>query len=216
MPATTRARARRDLEQSTKPLFSARADRPALLNVPPLKYLMVDGQGDPGTSAVFQEAIQALFTVAYTLKFALKKQGDRRPFPPFHLEGLYWVPGREGCSLAQLGQPGGVMHWTLMIAQPAFVTARLLETVRAQVAKKKTLPALRLVRLERLDERAAAQVLHVGPYDAEGPTLERLFGFIAAAGGTPRGKHHEIYLNDPRRVGPAKTRTILRQPFTPP
>lgn len=216
MPATsTRARASSDLARNLKPLYSARADRPALLRVPPLKYLMVDGQGDPGTSAAFQDAIQALFTLAYGLKFTLKKRGDRRPFPPFHLEGLFWVPGQEGCALTELDRPGGTMHWTLMIAQPGFVTARMLDTVRGEVARKKTLPALGAVRLERFLEGAAAQVLHVGPYDAEGPTIARLFAFMTAAGRAPRGKHHEIYLNDPRRVGPARTRTILRQPVSP-
>jgi hypothetical protein len=106
------------------------------------------------------------------------------------------------------------MRWTLMIAVPSFVTARMVDRARTDAARKRARPALGLVRLERLAEGAAAQVLHVGPYDAEGPTIERLFAFIAAAGGTPRGKHHEIYLNDPRRVGPAKTKTILRQPLT--
>ena len=162
-----------------------------------------------------KDAIQALFTLAYGIKFGLKKRGDRRPFPPMHLEGLYWVPGQEGCALTDLDITPGAMHWTLMIAVPSFVTARLLDTARAEAAPKHALPALPLVRCDRLAEGAAAQVLHIGPYDAEGPTLERLFAFIAAAGGTPRGRHHEIYLNDPRRVGPAKTKTILRQPFRP-
>lgn len=216
MPAiATRPRARHAATPDLAPLYKARADRPVLIKVPALKYLMVDGTGSPGTSPEFQHAIEALFTLAYGLRFGLKKEGDRRPFPSLHLEGLFWVPGKEGCALTDPDMPTGAMRWTLMIAVPSFVTARMVDRTRTEAARKEARPALGSVRLERLAEGAAAQVLHVGPYDAEGPTIERLFAFIAAAGGAPRGKHHEIYLNDPRRVGPAKTKTIVRQPITP-
>jgi hypothetical protein len=214
MPATsTRARKPEDLKRRLKPCYTA-GPEPVFLRIPALKYLMVDGQGDPGTSPEFQGAIQALFTLTYGAKFRLKKAGDRREFPVMALEGLFWRPGSEGCALTELPPSPEGLHWTLMIAQPAFVTASLIGAVRRELARKRPLPALSRVRLERLAEGQVAQILHVGPYDAEGPAITRLFAFIAAAGRTPRGRHHEIYLNDPRRVGPAKTRTIIRQPVT--
>jgi hypothetical protein len=214
---TTIARARKPAARTRplKSLYSA-TPNPGLVSVPATKYLVVDGAGEPGSSKEFQDAIQALFGLTYGAKFSLKREGDRRDYPVSPLEGLFWVPGWEGRPLTDVTIPPEGMHWSLMIAQPSFVTARLIESVRTEAAKKKPNPALARVRLERFAEGRAAQVLHVGSYDAEGPTIAKLHAFIAEQGLVPRGKHHEIYLNDPRRVGPARTRTIIRQPVAAP
>jgi hypothetical protein len=213
MPATaTRVRKPSSLKDRLKPLYRASAGAAVLVKIPAMKYLMIDGRGDPGTSTAFQDAIQALFTLTYGTKFHLKRQGDSREYPILALEGQFWAPGMEGRPLTECTpQPEG-WHWTLMMAQPPFVTTPLINAVRKELIEKKTLPALARVRLERFAEGRAAQLLHVGPYDAEAPTIAKLHEFIQARGLTPHGKHHEIYLNDPRRVGPERTKTIIRQP----
>ena len=168
---------------------------------------MVDGQGDPNVSSRFQEAVQALYACSYTLKFALKRAGGPvyRVAP---LEGLWWA---EDMTTFAVEEKSAYL-WTLMIRQPAEVTQNLLEEILVEVAEKKQLPIVHELRLERIAEGPVAQILHVGPYAMEGPTIERLHTFIAQRGLTLRGKHHEIYLGDPRRAAPERLKTIIRQP----
>jgi hypothetical protein len=176
--------------------------------MPPLTYLMVDGKGDPNTSPDFRAAIGALYSLAYTLKFSLKKSKglDFRVMPlsgRFHAEDpRVFLEGRKQ-----------EWHWTLMLALPSQVTAADLKAARTQAqAKKNASPALPLVRREALREGLCAQVLHLGPYAAEKPTIEALHAFIAEKGLTFAGSHHEIYVSDPNRTAPAKLKTIVRQP----
>jgi hypothetical protein len=197
-----------DLWTEHKKLFSPKAGKPELVRVPPLTYLMVDGTGDPNTSPDFQAAIGALYSLAYTLKFGLKKQKgmDFRVMPlsgRFHAEDpRVFLEGRKQ-----------EWQWTLMLALPAAVTAADLKAARAQAqAREKASPALPLVRREVLREGLCAQVLHVGPYAAEKPTIEALHAFIADQGLVFAGSHHEIYISDPSRTAPVKLKTIVRQP----
>ena len=186
------------------------AREPALVDVPVLPFLMVDGHGDPNVSGQFRDAVQALYAVSYGLRFALKRAGgpDVRVAP---LEGLWWA---DDLTVFRAGDKAA-WDWTAMIRQPPEVTPALLaETVRAACAKKE-LPAAAALRLEPFEEGRAAQVLHVGPYADEGPTIERLHAFVAAQGLALRGKHHEIYLGDPRRAAPERLKTIIRQPVGP-
>ena len=178
----------------------------SLVQVPELSFLMVDGHGDPNTSAEYREAVSALFSVSYAARFALKRSGviDYGVMP---LEGLWWVPDISEFSI----EDKTAWDWTAMIMQPGEVTDPVLENAR-QAAAKKELPALERLRLERFTEGLSAQVLHVGPYSAEGPTIARLHEFIAAQGYERAGKHHEIYLSDPGRAAPEKLKTIIRQP----
>ena len=187
-------------------LYRARAT-PELVDVPELSFLMIDGRGDPNASVRFQEAVQALHSVSYTLKFALKRAGaaDYRIGP---LEGLWWAADMRSF----VTDDKSAYEWTLMIRQPDEVTPPLVERAAAEVAERKRLPAARDLRLERFAEGRAAQVLHLGPYAAEGPTIERLHAFIRENGLRMREKHHEIYLGDPRRATPERLKTILRQP----
>jgi hypothetical protein len=183
---------------------------PELVQVPELAFLMIDGHGDPNTSTEYREAIQALYALSYTLKFSLKKElGLAYRVGP--LEGLWWA---DDMTLFEIGRKAD-WRWTAMIAQPGAVTHEWFELTRDEVQHKKPLRGLERVRLERFEEGLAAQVLYLGPYSDEGPTIERLHRFIHELGYRFDGrhqKHHEIYLGDPRRSAPEKLRTIIRQP----
>jgi hypothetical protein len=173
---------------------------PKLVEVPERPFLMVDGRGDPNGSEEFQRAIGALYTLSYGLRFLLRRTlgVDRKVGA---LEGLWWT---EDATFAL--EDRSRWRWTLMIEQPEQVTPDLVEVI----AREKGLEAP--PRLERLAEGRVAEVLHVGPFAQEPPTIERLHAFIAEHGLRPTGRHHEIYLSDLRRTAPERLRTILRQP----
>jgi hypothetical protein len=198
-----------DLKKNLKHLYQAATQEPGLVEVPDLNFLMLDGAGDPNGSRHFQEVAEALFAVSYTLKFIIKKDMavDYGVMP---LEGLWYAddPGLFSQDRKDLWK------WTLMIMQPDFVTSRLVWLALEQVRKKQKLPLLTPMKFLRYREGLAAQIMHLGPYDEEWPVVARLHGFIQDRGYLLRGKHHEIYLNDPSRTAPAKLQTIIRQPVT--
>ncbi len=195
-----------DVKKELKHLYSASAKEPALVEVPEMNFLMIDGAGDPNT-AEFQQAVEALYAVSFTGKFAIKKaQGIDYVVPP--LEGLWWTEDMARFCTDDKDS----WLWTAMIMQPEWVTPELVADVIAQLQAKKDLPALARLRFEAYAEGPSAQIMHIGPYSDEGPTIERLHAFIAESGHQPRGKHHEIYLSDPRRAQPEKLKTIIRQP----
>jgi len=202
MPATTV-----DLRRELSALYSAKRV-PAFVEVPDLPFLMIDGHGDPNTAPAYADAVQALYSVAYTIRFALKRRPDAVDVPVMPLEGLWWTPDMATFSTAEKS----AWNWTMMIVVPEHVTADVVDDARAAAARKHELAALDRVRLERFAEGRCAQVLHVGPYSSEGPTVVALHAFIAENGCTLSGRHHEIYLGDPRRSAPEKLRTIVRQP----
>lgn len=195
-----------DFKRELKELYAA-ARTPAMVEVPELTFLMVDGHGDPNASPEYGEACEALFSVSYSARFALKGLGVLE-YGVMPLEGLWWVPDMSTFSI----EDKSAWDWTMMTMQPDQVTPELLEEAMAKVAAKRSLPALERLRLERFAEGRAAQVLHIGPYSAEGPTNAGLHAFIAEQGYQRAGKHHEIYLGDPRRSAPERLKTILRQP----
>lgn len=196
-----------DLTREHKRLYGASADKVELVEVPPLRFLMIDGEGDPNRAPAYAEALQALYGLAYGLKFALKRLDPGLDFKVAPLEGLWWAHDMEWFSLQRRDD----WRWTMMIAQPDSVTSALLADVAPAVERKKG-PAVRRVRLESYDEGLSAQVLHLGPYAAEAPTIDRLHAYIAERGYRRSGKHHEIYLGDPSRSAPEKLKTIIRQP----
>jgi hypothetical protein len=198
-----------DLKKQWKQLYGAKAGAIVAVVVPPLAYLMVDGEGDPNTAQSYQEAVEALFSLSYTLKFAIKNGPCAIDYGVMPLEGLWWADDPRDFHLANKS----AWKWTAMIAQPEFITQTQVDAAMEEVRKKKNPAALGRVRFETLTEGAAAQVLHVGPFSAEGPTIQRMHDFIHAAGKELRGKHHEIYLSDSRRTAPEKLKTILRQPM---
>ncbi len=203
-----------DVVREHKPLYAPSPKHPAIVEVPELAFLMVDGRGDPGTSEAFEQATEALYSVAYTLKFALKKRDPERDFKVAPLEGLWWAD-EEAPSMADLRRDRDSWNWTLMIAVPDAVTAAELDEARDAAARKKDLPAAPRLRRERLHEGLAAQIMHVGPYAEEAATLERLHAWVAAEGYALRGRHHEIYLGDPHRTAPERLKTVLRHPIRP-
>jgi hypothetical protein len=199
-----------DLKKQLKPLYAPSAKAPVLVDVPKMSFLMVDGAGDPNTAPEFQETCNALYGVAYTLKFSLKKQGGA-DFAVMPLEGLWWGEGLRDFLTSDKSD----WNWTLMIALPDFLTVEQVRAAAEQLKKKKDSPAIGKVRFEAFHEGPAVQILHIGPYAAEGPTVERLVQFATEKGYELAGKHHEIYLGDPRRCAPEKLKTILRQPVRP-
>jgi hypothetical protein len=175
---------------------------------------MIDGTGAPGDEP-FRAAFGALYPVAYTVHFALKRRGVTAPVGP--LESLYWFGDRPGAISADesQGRDPGAWRWRLLLPLPEAATAEEVQSAIREVAAKKAPPSLPLLRSERWAEGRAAQTLHVGPYDKESATIAALHDAIATAGYRPSGPHHEIYLSDPNRTAPERLKTIIRQPIEP-
>jgi len=198
-----------DFKKTLKHLYTASTKEPALVDVPRMNFLMLDGEGDPNITPAFQHAVEALYSASYTLKFMIKKGKAGVDYSVAPLEGLWWVDSMKEFSVQKKGR----WKWTIMIMQPEFVTEELFRRACEElVRKKKDLPNLAMARLEEFAEGLSAQVMHIGPFSAEGPTVERLHGFIKEGGYQLRGKHHEIYLSDPRKARPETMKTIVRQP----
>jgi hypothetical protein len=203
-----------DIVKLHKPLYAPSAKHAAIVEVPGLAFLMVDGRGDPETAEAYHQALEALYSVAYTLKFSLKKTDPERDFTVAPLEGLWWADDAAP-SMAELMRDRDNWNWTLMIAVPDAVAANEVAAALETAARKKDLPAAPVLRLERLEEGLAAQIMHVGPYSQEAPTIQRLHEWVAGQGYELRGRHHEIYLGDPRRTAPERLKTVLRNPVRP-
>jgi hypothetical protein len=196
----------KDLRTELKSLFTASAKKPQTINVPELKYLAVDGRGDPQNTPAFQESIAALYGTVYTLKFMLKKTNPDRDFSILPLEGLWWRPidwNREDQH---------DWSWKLMIVVPGFVNLALLKRAVAEFLKKHDSPRAHDIEVFYLREGKAVQMMHVGPYCEVRPTVATLHTYAESSGMMFGGPHHEIYLSDPRRTPPEKLRTIIRYP----
>jgi hypothetical protein len=189
--------------------YQARSGEFRVLDVPAMQYLMVDGHGDPNTSTEYADALAALYPAAYRLKFASKRDLERDYVVP-PLEALWWAADMTAFTSAR---DKSQWSWTAMIMTPDWITAQLFAAAVQAVAAKDRPASLGKVRLETLNEGRCVQTLHVGPYDDEAGVLADMHEhFIPDAQLRMSGKHHEIYLNDARRVEPGKLRTILRQP----
>ena len=203
-----------DVVKQLRPLYAPSPRHPAIVDVPELSFLMIDGRGDPNSSEAYQDALGALYGIAYTLKSTLGKSTPERDFKVAPLEGLWWADA-ETSSMAELQADRDAWNWTMMIAVPDAVTAAELAAAVDAAARRRPLPAAGSVRLERVAEGLAAQIMHVGPYSAEAPTIARLHAIVAAEGYELRGRHHEIYLGDPRRTAPERLKTVIRHPVSP-
>jgi hypothetical protein len=197
-----------DLKKELKHLYQPSAREVVEVEVPTFRFLMVDGEGDPNTSPAYAEAVEALFSVSYTAKFMLKKSAQQLDYAVMPLEGLWWADDLS----AFISNDRSRWKWTMMIMQPPFVEQAVVETAIASVRKKKNLPAISKLRFETLTEGRCAQLMHIGPFADEGPTIQRVHEFIDSRTGLA-GKHHEIYLSDIRRAAPEKWKTIIRQPM---
>jgi hypothetical protein len=201
-------RMKADLCAEFRALCTASAKAPEVVTVPRLPFLMIDGAGEP-SGPEFQDAVGALYGTAYTVKFALKKAKPPREYPVMALEALWWCEGMDRFDMDRRE----AWRWTLMILQPEFVTRSLVKNAVEQLAERRgRTPALAKVRLATYREGRAVQILHIGPYSAEPPTLGRMRECMAAAGLESCGKHHEIYMSEPRRTAAGKLKAVLRQP----
>ncbi|KAB1187557.1 MULTISPECIES: GyrI-like domain-containing protein [Haloferax] len=198
-----------DYKKELRDLYRQSKNEVSLVEVPPLNYLMIDGEGNPNTSPEFSAAVETLYPFSYAIRSIVKDEQDLK-YVVMPLEGLWWADDMDAFEVGKKDE----WKWTLLQMQPDVVTEDIVERARETVGKKKDLPALSRVRYESLDEGLAAQTLHVGPYADEGPTVERVHEFIDEQGYSRRGAHHEIYLSDMRRTDPEKLKTIVRQPAT--
>lgn len=197
-----------DFRKSMKTLYNPPVGRFEIVEVPPLSYFMIDGHGDPNTASSYAEAVEALYAASYTLKFACKTElGRDYVVPP--LEGLWWAEDMN----TFITREKNAWFWTMMIMVPDFVSAQSARDAIEATQRKKARPALSNLRVERLEEGLAVQIMHVGAYDDEGPLLKRLHeDFLPANGLVETGHHHEIYIGDPRKTAPERLKTVLRQP----
>lgn len=192
-------------------LYAPRRGRFELVTVPPIRYLMIDGHGDPNTSEQYRDALQTIFPLAFALKFLSKRELDR-DYTVMPLEALWWAEDMASFTTAR---DKSQWDWTALNLIPDWITDDHVEQARAAVRSRGGAPALDALRVETLDEGLCVQTLHVGSYDDEAPVLAELHDvFIPESGLTMTGRHHEIYLSDARRTAPEKLRTILRQPVT--
>ncbi|MDM8520896.1 GyrI-like domain-containing protein [Anaerolineales bacterium HSG6] len=197
-----------DFKKYLKHLYRPSAKQFEVVDVPAMNFLMIDGHGNPNTAQSYQEAVEALYAVAYKLKFMSKKElSNDYVVPP--LEGLWWA---QDMDLFITGKKDD-WDWTMMIMQPEWITAEMFEEGSVLVKKAKNPPALPKMTLQSYHEGLSIQIMHIGSYDDEAPTLAKLHNeFMPENNYAESGKHHEIYLSDPRRVKPEKLKTILRQP----
>jgi len=203
-------------------LYSVRKGKVELVDVPELGFLVIDGAGDPAGEA-FHDATQALYSVSYGAHFAMKKATGDAP-RVMALEALWWVEGADAQATMERIAAGETSmgesdrdqwRWRAMIMQLAPIDAAAIEQASTEAKAKKDMASLSSLRYEPWAEGLSAQIMHIGPYSTEPATIVALHKTIAELGFTPRGRHHEIYLGDPRTSAPQKLRTILRQPIQP-
>ncbi|OPZ63315.1 MAG: hypothetical protein BWY85_01772 [Firmicutes bacterium ADurb.Bin506] len=201
-----------DLRKQLKHLYQPAAGKVEVVDVPEFKYAMVEGVIEPGcapaTSPSFQQAVEALYGVSYALKFMSKQRTvDPIDYAVMPLEALWWATDGQ----FDISQPGN-WAWIAMIVQPDHVTDSMFAEACAKLRKKRPSPAIEKLRFEGLHEGLCVQTLHLGPYSEEPATIARIEAFASENGYVLHGKHHEIYLGDPKRVAPEKLKTILRYP----
>ena len=198
-----------DFKKEWKHLYQPSRKDFEVVEVPNLQYLMVDGHGDPNIAPEYTEAVEALYGVAYKIKFFSKKEEKDYVVPP--LEGLWWADDMNDFTA---NRDKSKWDWTMMIMTPDWIHPDVYQQALDEVTKKKDLPALGIIRLDNYQEGKSVQILHIGSYDDEGPVLQRLHEtWMPDNGYEFNGKHHEVYLSDPRKVDPEKLKTILRQPI---
>ncbi len=201
-----------DFKKTQKELYQPNAQEPVIVEVPEMQFLIIDGMGSPGDSKEYQDALAVLYPVSFRTKFISKDKGKDYVVPP--LEGLWWAEDMNDFTEGNRDK----WKWTMMIRQPDWINPDMIKEAMAITKEKKPelsklLPKLRL---EKYKEGKAAQIMHIGPYSEEGPTIQKVHDLIKKEGGKFDGlkaKHHEIYLSDPRKANPATMKTVIRQPF---
>ena len=200
-----------DFRKELRELYTSSSNAFSVVDVPRMSFLMADGEGNPNTAKSYRDAVEALYSVSYTLKFVSKKRLDK-DYIVMPLEGLWSAADPSAFGRRAKDE----WRWTMMIMQPSWITPEMVEQARATVKGKKDLPALQLLRFEEYEEGKAVQILRTGSYDDEAPTLNRLHHeYMPRHDFDFNGRHHEIYLSDPRKTEASKLKTILRQPVKP-
>ena len=197
-----------DYKKELKHLYGSSSKKVVIVEVPSMNYFMVDGEGGPAAES-YQQAIEALYGLSFTVKLDVKK-GVGPDYTVMPLEGLWWAKDITAFSADRKDE----WQWKMMIMQPDHVTAKHVNAATKQLREKKNPLALDKIRFESYHEGPSVQILHIGPYDDEGPTIAQMHKFIDENGYQLHMKHHEIYLSDPRRSKPEKLKTVLRQPIT--
>ncbi len=196
-----------DYKKQLKHLYAPNAKQVVELDVPTMNFLSIDGEGEPASQS-YSQAVEALYMVSYALKFMAKKGELAIDYGVMPLEGLWWADDMENFSVDNKGD----WKWKMMIMQPEIITSQMIETAISDVGTKKNPTALSLMKFEAYEEGKCAQILHIGPFSEEGPTVEKVHQYIDEKS-QRRGRHHEIYLSDIRRAAPEKWKTIIRQPM---
>ena len=198
-----------DFKKELKNLYSASSKNVCLVEVPKMNYLMIEGIGNPNTSTEYKEAIEALFTLAYAIKFLIRKGELQYDYGVMPLECLWWVDDMNKFDVNKKDD----WKWMAMIMHPNMVNKEIVEMGIEQVKRKKNPNALHKIKFDSYHEGKAAQIMHIGPFTEEGPTIQKVHNFIAENNYSIKGKHHEIYLSDIRRASPEIWKTIIRQPI---
>ncbi|MGI6674104.1 MAG: GyrI-like domain-containing protein [Limnochordia bacterium] len=205
-----------DFKKEYKDLYMPKA-APMIIDVPEMLFIAVDGEGDPNTAPAYADAVELLFGLSYTIKMSPKSGSAPEGYfeyvvPP--LEGLWWGGGVDPESWVVTNKQG--LSWTMMIRQPQFVTEAVFAWAQETLAKKKPELDLTKARLMSLAEGLCVQMMHIGPYDTEPASIQRMHAFAFEHGYrldfSSDRKHHEIYLSDPRKTAPDKLKTVLRHP----
>lgn len=199
-----------DIKRDKRILYAAKK-RFEIVDVPPLNFLMADGEGNPNTSPLYRDVVRALYTTAYAMRaLAIDEFGKKHTIGP--LEGLWWADDMRVFKSRDEDE----WQWRLMVVQPDWITDQIFKQGLENAQEKHDLTAGNRVRFDKFDEGKSVQVMHIGPYDQEGPTIARMHDeFMPENDLKPRGSHHEVYLSDVRRTDPSRLRTILRQPVEP-
>ena len=202
-----------DFKKKFKELYQPTAKEVVVVEVPEMQFLMIDGMGSPGDSQEYSNAMAALFPVAFKIKFLSKAKGKDYVVPPS--EGLWWADDMNDYT----GGNRDKWKWTMMIMLPDWITKELIEeSINITLQKKSEIAkTVKKLRVENYDEGKSAQIMHIGPFSEEGPTVDKVHNFIKNQNGKFDGlkqKHHEIYLSDPRKAKPENMKTVIRQPFS--
>ena len=206
-----------DFKKEYKDLYLPKS-KPSIIDVPTMRFITVDGEGDPNTSEFYKKAIEVLYGLSYSIKMS-KKSGTQPEgyfdyvVPP--LEGLWWFAGDSFDG--NVAERKEEFNWTIMIRQPDFVTPEVFENAKATLSKKNPELDTSIAILKDFTEGLCAQVMHVGCYDDEAPTVATLEEFIKSQGYRTEmsgmRQHHEIYISDPRKTAPEKLKTVIRHPI---
>ncbi|MFX1390714.1 MAG: GyrI-like domain-containing protein [Promethearchaeota archaeon] len=201
-----------DFKKEQKELYYPSLKEPVVIEVPEMQFLMINGKGSPGDAQEYLDALAVLYPVAFKTKFLSKAKGKDYVVPP--LESLWWADNMNDFTKGNRNE----WKWTMMIRQPDWISKEMIkEAIKITKENKPDLPkAINELRFEKYDEGRAAQIMHLGPYSEEGPTIQKVHKLIEEQGGSFNGhkrKHHEIYLSDPRRSKPENMKTVIRQPF---